>query len=314
MEPERPRIAVSACLLGQPVRFDGGHRKNRLLYELQNWVEFVPLCPEVEAGLGVPRSPVRLVRTPLGNRLVSPRSGEDLTERIRAHAQTRVDALRAMGVVGAILQGDSPTCAPFRARVYDPSGRVTSHAPGAFAAFLRAAWPHLPVESEGRLRDPVLREHFLAQVFALHRWQRFVRSGPRPSDLVWFHTREKLMLLAHSPARAAQLGRLVAGLDRAEDALEAYGTVFAEALATRATRARHVNVLLHAAGMLRDVLTPTERHELHESIDAYRSGWVPLVVPVRLVRAWVRRAGPSWLRDQTYLAPYPDALGLRNAV
>ncbi len=311
----RPRIAVSACLLGQPVRFDGGHRRDRFVTEdLAPWVEFVPVCPEVEVGLGVPRETLRLVQTPAGVRLVAPRSGLDHTDRLAGYARARLTELRAAGVTGFLLKSGSPTCGLDRVRVYGPTGHVVGRARGRFAASLLAGWPDLPVEEEGRLRDPVLREHFLERVFALWTWQQFASQPVRPRDLVRFHMEEKLRLLAHDPARAAWLGRLVAEAARDPSALTRYGAVYAAALARPVTRARHVNVLQHAAGVLRRVLGPALRADLSEAIDAYRRGWVPLAVPVRLIRAWARAFGPAWLGAQRYLVPYPDALGLRNAV
>lgn len=311
--PARPRVAVSACLLGHEVRYNGGHQRDRFLCDqLAPWVEFVPVCPEVEIGLGTPRETLRLVRTDRGVRLVAPQSGQDHTDQLEEYARTRIEQLRALGICGFVLKRDSPSCGLDRIRVYSQTGAVVARDRGRFAAALLHSWPQLPVEEEGRLRDPVLREHFVERVFALWEWQRFASTRVRPADLVRFHTAEKLRLLAHDPGRAVRLGRLVA--QPHPQAIELYGALYAEALARPVTRARHVNVLQHAAGVLRAFLSPAERREVHDALEGYRRGWLPLVVPVRLLRAFARAANLAWLECQRYWAPYPDELGLRNAL
>ncbi len=308
-----PRIGVSACLLGQAVRFDAGHRRDSFLcQELSPWVEFVPVCPEVEMGLGVPRPTLRLIRTDGGVRLVTGASGGDHSERLREFAVRRIAQLRQLGLCGFVLKSQSPTCGLERVRVYSPQGQVVGRDRGRFAAALLESWPELPVEEEGRLRDPVLREHFLERVFALWSWQMFAAGQPGRRELVRFHTEEKLRLLAHDPARAAHLGRVVA--QNARGALETYGVLYLQALSRPVSRARHLNVLQHAAGMLRRVLRPAERQEVNEVLEGYRRGWLPLVVPVRLLRALARTYDHAWLRAQRYWSPYPDELGLRNAL
>lgn len=309
----RPRVAVSACLLGNPVRHNAGHQRDRFVCDqLAPWVEFVPICPEVEMGLGTPRETLRLVRLEGEVRLVASRSGQDFTDRAREHARTRVEQLRALGICGLILKRDSPSCGLDRVRVYAQNGAVVGRDRGRFAAAVVDAWPDLPVEEDGRLRDPALREHFVERVFALWEWQKFAAEAVRPADLVRFHTAEKLRLLAHDPARAAELGRLVA--TGHPKAVARYGALYAEALARPATRPRHVNVLQHAAGILRGSLSPAERREVHDALEGYRRGWLPLVAPVRLLRTFARAAGLPWLECQRYWAPYPDQLGLRNSL
>lgn len=309
----KPRVAVSACLLGHPVRFNGGHQRDPFLCEqLAPWVNFVPVCPEIEIGLGTPRETLRLVRTEEGVRLVAPRSGQDYTEPLQEHARVRAQQLRALGICGFLLKSGSPSCGLHRVRLYSREGTVVSRGRGIFAAILRQQFPHLPTEEEGRLRDPVLREHFVEQVFAIWQWQNFTSRPVRPGDLVRFHTSEKLRLLAHDPARAAFLGRLVA--QPQPQAVQRYGDIYAEALARPVPRSRHFNVLQHAAGILRTFLAPTERREVHDALEGYRQGWLPLVVPVHLLRAFARAANVSWLAGQSYWSPYPEELGLRNAL
>jgi uncharacterized protein YbgA (DUF1722 family)/uncharacterized protein YbbK (DUF523 family) len=316
-EPEKIRLGVSACLLGEEVRYDGGHKRDAFLTDtLGPFVEWVPVCPEVELGLGIPRPPIRLVGDPGAPRLVVENTGEDLTGRMRQWARRRVTELAALGLHGYVLKKASPSCGLLRVRVYDEAGRPGAVGRGLFAAALTEALPTLPVEEEGRLTDAGLRENFIERVFAAGRWQAFTASRPRARDLVAFHAAHKLAILAHSPRDYAALGRLVAGAGaRASgEVVERYGEAFMRALAVRATRARHTNVLQHLAGFFKRQLTGDERAELAEVIEEYRRGLVPLVVPVTLVKHHVRRLGLAYLADQVYLSPHPRELMLRNHV
>jgi uncharacterized protein YbgA (DUF1722 family)/uncharacterized protein YbbK (DUF523 family) len=316
-EPQKIRLGVSACLLGHEVRYDGGHKRDAFLTDILGpFVEWVPVCPEMEVGLGVPRPPIRLVGDPAAPRLVVEKSGEDLTARMRRWASGRIDALAALGLHGYVLKRGSPSCGLVRVRVYDDDGRPGRVGRGMFAAALTDALPLLPVEEEGRLTDAGIRESFIERVFAAARWQAFSASRPRVRDLVAFHAAHKFAILAHSPRDDAELGRLVAGAGPrlAPDTLATYGTRFTQALAVRATRVRHVNVLQHLAGFLKRQLTADERAELGEVIAEYRRGLVPLVVPLTLLKHHVRRLGVAYLADQVYLSPHPKELMLRNHV
>ncbi len=323
MDPEI-RLGISACLLGQLVRFDGTHKRDTFLTEtLGAHVTWVPVCPEDEVGMGTPREAVRLVGAP-GDapRMVGVNSQTDWTERMQDYAAKRVAKLRGEALHGFVFKKDSPSCGLFRVKIYNGEGPPRRDGVGLFAASLVAAYPLLPVEEEGRLRDPGLREHFLDRVFAYARWVRFVESGPKPADLIAFHASHKATLMAHEPDAVARLGRLVAQAgvaareaDAWEDLLDHYGEGFLEALATAATPGGHANVLYHLAGFLRGHANDGDRQELHELIGQYREGLVPLVVPVTLLSHHVRRSDvAAWLRDQTYLHPYPRELRLRNHV
>ena len=316
-EPQKIRLGVSSCLLGETVRYDGGHKRDPFLTDtLGPFVEWVAVCPEVEIGLGVPRPPIRLVGDPQTPRLVVEKTGEDLTARMERWARGRIAALNALGLHGYVLKRGSPSCGLLRVRVYGEDGSPGRVGRGRFAAALTDALPLLPVEEEGRLTDAGLRESFIERVFGAARWQAFAASRPRAGDLVAFHAAHKFAILAHSPREYSELGRLVAGAGPrlGVGTLQTYATRFAQALAIRATRARHVNVLQHLAGFLKRQLTDDERAELGEMIAEYRRGLVPLVVPVMLLKHHVRRLSLAYLADQVYLSPHPKELMLRTHV
>jgi uncharacterized protein YbgA (DUF1722 family)/uncharacterized protein YbbK (DUF523 family) len=309
------RIGISACLLGQPVRFDGGHRRNAFLTEtFGRFVEWVPVCPEVECGLGTPREAMRLVRVEAGVRLLTVRTGIDLTARLERVSRSRVSALTREDLSGYVLKKDSPSCGLERVKVYDRHGSPTRDGRGVFAARLVEAFPHLPIEEEGRLADPRIRDNFVERVFAYWRLRNRFREPWNVGDLVRFHTAHKLLLLAHAPAAYRALGRLVAGagaLPR-QDVARRYGDGFMHALAHPATTRRHTNVLQHMAGYFKKRLDAASRRELAEAIADYHRGLVPLVVPITLLRHHVRRLDVTYLAGQTYLQPYPKELMLRN--
>ncbi len=323
MDPEI-RLGISACLLGQRVRFDGTHKRDDFLTDtLGPHVTWVPVCPEEEVGMGTPREAVRLVGAPGDEpRMVGFNSGDDWTHRMNKYSASRVAKLRGEALHGYVFKKDSPSCGLFRVKIHNGDGPPRRDGRGLFAATLTEAFPLLPVEEEGRLRDPGLREHFLDRVFAYARWTGFLETNPKPADLVSFHANHKATLMAHEPDAVARLGRLVAqaGVAAREpaawaDLLDHYAAGFLEALGTAATASRHANVLWHLAGYLRDHATDGDRQELDGVIEQYRDGLVPLVVPMTLLRHHVRRADVApWLRDQTYLNPYPRELRLRNHV
>jgi len=247
---------------------------------------------------------------------VRERTGEDLTDGMRRYAEERVRQLAALALDGYVLKRASPSCGLFRVRVYRDGGVPSGDGRGLFAAALVEHWPMLPVEEEGRLADPALRENFVERVFAMARWRAFVADRPRSRDLVAFHTAQKFAVLAHSPEQYGRLGRLVAtaGRSRAHEVVDEYGRALMTALSARATRGRHANVLQHLAGFLKRDLAPDERAELAEIIAEYRRGLVPLIVPITLLKHHVRRLGVTYLADQVYLNPHPKELMLRNHV
>ncbi len=315
--PDSLRLGISACLLGQAVRFDGGHKRDAFLADTFGaFVEWVPVCPEVEFGLGTPRESLHLVRRDDAVRMAFTKRGDDITDGMRAFARTRVEALAGERLAGYVLKKDSPSCGMERVRVYGPSGTAERNGRGLFADALIARFPHLPVEEEGRLTDPRLRENFVERVFAYARLRAFFEGRWTVGGLVRFHTAHKLTLLSHSPEIYYRMGRLVAGAaatDRAGLQRE-YRDRFMEALARLATTRKHTNVLMHMLGHFKQRLEADDRAELAASIEDYRLGLVPLVVPLTLLKHHVRRLGVEYLAGQVYLDPHPRELMLRNHV
>ena len=312
------RLGISTCLLGQPVRYDGGHKLDRFLVEtLGKYVEWVPVCPEVEIGLGVPRETVRLVGDPSAPRLIAPKSGADYTERMRAWAQERLGQLSAEGLCGFVFKKDSPSSGLFRVRVYDERGNPSRTGTGIFPREVMRRFPLLPLEEEGRLNDMPLRENFIERIFAYYRWTEMLKNDPTPGGLVRFHTAHKLTLMAHSPKHYTEMGRLVAkaGSIPWEELSTTYGALFMEGLALLGTRRKHVNVLQHLMGYLKKDLPGEDKQELLALIEDYRNELVPLVVPMTLLKHHLRRNPvPEWVWQQVYLNPYPKELMLRNHV
>ena len=302
------RIGISACLLGQPVRFDGGHKRDAFLTEtFGRFVEWVPVCPEVECGFGTPREAMRLAREGHGVRLLTVKTGVDHTASMERFCRTRVSALTREDLSGYVLKKDSPSCGLARVKVYDRHGTPARRGRGLFAAALVEACPHLPVEEEGRLNDPRLRENFVERVFAYWRLRGLFAARWTVGDVVRFHTAHKLLLLAHSPEEYRRLGRLVAGARRMprRDLEQRYTAGLMQALADLATTRRHTNALQHMAGYFKDRLDAASKSELAEAIDDYQHGLVPLVVPLTLIRHHVRVFDVTYLAGQTYLQPHP---------
>lgn len=314
---ERPiRVGVSSCLLGQQVRFDAGHKRDRFVTDvLGPFVEWVPVCPEVEAGLGLPRPSMRLVREDGQVRMVETKSGRDHTRTLRRYAAARVRVLRALDLCGYVLKKDSPSCGMTRVKIYAKSGSERKGR-GLFAEALMESMPDLPVEEEGRLNDPVLRENFIQRVFAYRRLRDCFSGHWTPGGVVAFHTAEKLNLMAHGTVAYRALGRLVAEIKSLPRAgfRDRYEREFMAALARPATRGRNANVLQHAAGHLKKRIDGPARQELASVIDDYREGLVPIVVPLTLLRHHARVHAVDYLNGQTFLQPHPKELMLRNHV
>jgi uncharacterized protein YbgA (DUF1722 family)/uncharacterized protein YbbK (DUF523 family) len=311
------RIGISACLLGQEVRFDGGHKKDAFLADvLASHVEWVPVCPEVEVGMGTPRETLRLVRQNGRIRMLTTRSLVDYTDAMNAWARRRVEALAREDLDGYVLKKDSPSCGMERVKVYGTDGPGVRDGRGLFAEALMRRLPLLPVEEEGRLLDPRLRESFIERVFAYRRLKDLFASKWSIGTLVQFHTAHKMSLLSHSTTAYRELGRLVAEgaqLSRSE-LRRRYEELFMTTLARPATTRRHTNVLSHMAGHLKDNLDAASRQELVAAIEEYRQGFVPLVVPLTLISHHVRVHAVEYLAGQVYLQPHPRELMLRNRV
>jgi uncharacterized protein YbgA (DUF1722 family)/uncharacterized protein YbbK (DUF523 family) len=312
---DKIRVGVSTCLLGERVRFDGGHKLDRFIRDmLGQFMEYVPVCPEVECGLSTPREAMRLVGDPEAPRLVTVRSGRDLTEHMEEWSRKRLRELEREDLDGFIFKSRSPSSGMERVRVYDTKGVPRKVGVGIFAREFMRHFPLVPVEEEGRLNDPRLRESFIERIFVMHRYRTRVAREPSARALVEFHTAHKLLILSHSQRHHRELGRLVAEAGRAplDELLQSYQTLLMAALKLKATPAKHANVLHHMLGYFKKQLSSDEKQELLEIIERYRSGYVPLVVPITLLAHYVRKYRPSYLEDQVYLNPHPLELQLRN--
>ena len=311
------RLGISRCLLGEEVRFDGGHKRDNFLTEvLGRYVEWVPVCPEVEAGLGIPREAMRLVGDPQHPRLVTIKNGIDHTRALEIMTANRIEELKGLDLSGYVFKKGSPSCGIERVRIYNEPGKLSSKGVGLFARGFIEQFPLTPVEEEGRLCDPALRENFIERVFCYRRWQDFVRTGATRQSLVRFHTIHKYVLLAHHPKHCEALCRLIGQTDqyRPKELASRYGGLFMKTLAVKATVRKHVNVLQHILGYFKERLDTQEKAELQSVIADYHRGLTPLVVPLTLLKHYVRIFDVSYMREQVYLNPHPKELMLRNHV
>jgi uncharacterized protein YbgA (DUF1722 family)/uncharacterized protein YbbK (DUF523 family) len=314
---ERIRLGISACLLGERVRVDGGHKRDPFLVEtLGQFVEWVPVCPEVESGMTAPRESLRLVQIGKEIRLITNKTAQDQTSTMRGYARRRLEELADADLCGFVLKKDSPTCGLERVKVYGTGGPPLKSGRGLFAEALVARLPRLPVEEEGRLNDPRLRENFIEQIFAYRRLRNLFASRWSMGDVVRFHTIHKLTLMAHRPESDQRLGRLVAsGKSMERHAFQdRYASEFMAALSVIATPRRQANVLQHMLGHFKQTLDRESRAELVGLIEDHAIGRVPLVVPLTLFGHHIRRCRVPYLADQVYLRPHPVELMLRNHV
>ena len=317
MAAEKIKVGISSCLLGMKVRFDGGHKHDRFLTgKLGKYFDWVAVCPEIEIGMGTPRENVRLVGDINNPKMIAPKSGSDYTEKMLNYADTRLEKLRSSDLSGYILKKDSPSCGMERVRVYDHNNVPQKNGIGIFARKLMEAFPLLPIEEEGRLNDPLLRENFIARVFAYRDLQKFLRNDPTPGGLVKFHTSYKLTVMAHNPVNYRALGRLVAqsGSENFSEILTQYCTLLMDTLKQRANARKHVNVLYHILGYFKREIDNGDKQEIVDTIELYRKGMVPLVVPISLLKHHLRRNPVAWINDQAYMNPYPQELMLRNNI
>jgi uncharacterized protein YbgA (DUF1722 family)/uncharacterized protein YbbK (DUF523 family) len=311
------RLGISTCLLGQCVRYDGGHKLDRFLTEtLGQYVEYVPVCPEVECGLPIPREAMHLEGNIESPRLVTVKTGIDKTGQMRTWAEKRVLELEKEKLMGFIFKSDSPSSGMERVKVYQDNGMAVHKGIGLFARLFMEHFPLLPVEEEGRLHDPALRENFIERVFAAARWRELLDGNKSIGALVEFHTKHKLLILAHSTKHYQEMGKLVACVKKVllPELFEDYRKQFMEALKLRATAKKNTNVLMHMAGYFKDQLSSDEKAELLEIIELYRKELVPLIVPITLVNHYVRKFDQLYLKSQLYLNPHPVEMRLRNHV
>ncbi len=314
----KPRIAISACLTGHSVRYNGGHKSSDLCRsQLEEHFEWLPVCPEMAIGLGVPRDPIRLVGNPEQPEVVGTRNpGMDLSGPLRTYGEQMAGELD--DICGYIFMQKSPSCGLERVKVYQDNGHPALHGGrGVYAQAFCTLRPDLPVEEEGRLHDPVLRENFISRVYAYADWQRLLAEGLSRGALVRFHSRYKYLLMANNPQAYRTLGRLLGtmGKDADPDTLGPhYFSQLMQALRRCASRGTHCNVLQHLSGYFKNALTQQDKAELQTVIGQYQQGVVPLVVPLTLLKHHLRKHPDPYLLQQTYLQPHPESLGLRNAV
>ena len=309
------KIGVSSCLLGNNVRYNGGNAHDRFITgTLGQYVEFVPVCPEVECGLGIPRLTMHLRGDVENPRLVTTKTGEDHTERMVTWAKKRLEALAGENLCGFIFKKKSPSSGMARVKVFNDKGQPVNKGRGIFAGMFMKRFPLIPVEEDGRLNDPKLRENFIEQIFAMKRWRDTLDRGVTRGNLVEFHTRNKMLLRSHSEKHYRLMGKLVAGAkSMPTPALyREYEALFMAALRLKSTVAKHTNVMMHMLGYFKKNLSSDEKQEMLEIIQAYREELVPLVVPLTLFSHYVRKYDQAYLKRQTYLNPHPTALKLRN--
>ncbi len=312
---EQIKLGVSACLLGRNVRYNGGHSRDPFITDtLSNYVEFFPVCPEVECGFSIPREALRLVGDPESPRLITSNTKQDHTERMLSWCSKRIKELEELDLYGFIFKKGSPSSGMERVKVYNDRGMPSNHGIGMFARAFMEHFPLLPVEEDGRLHDPKLRENFIEAIFVLKRWRESLSPKPTRRGFVEFHTKHKLLIMAHSPNHMRLMGKLVANLKDygVDDFRLQYQELLMEALRLKTTRRKHTDVLMHCMGFLKKLLSADEKRELLEIIEQYRQGHLPLIVPITLLNHYVRKYDPAYLRGQYYLKPHPIELQLRN--
>ena len=311
------KIGISSCVLGNKVRWNGGHKRDKYLTNtLGQFVDFVPVCPEVEAGFGVPRETFRLVGNADSPRLITFKSKTDHTDRMLAWAKKRLKDLEKEDLCGFIFKSDSPSSGMIRVKVYNEKGMPHKIGVGIFARAFMEHFPLIPVEEDGRLNDPLIRENFILQIFTMKRWRDSLTGRRSMGKLVDFHTRNKLLLLSHSQKHYRMMGKLVAEGKKLpiQELYSHYQLLLVEALRLKTTIRKHSNVLQHLMGYFKRQLTADEKQELLEVFDNYRKELVPLIVPITLINHYVRKYDQPYLKQQTYLNPHPMELKLRTHV
>lgn len=310
-------LGISSCLLGNKVRYDGGHKLDHFLIgTLGQYVDWVPVCPEAACGLGIPREVMALEVDPASSRIRTVWTGIDHTARMRKWIKEELKVLADIDVSGFVFKSRSPSCGLRDTRVFDAKCRVRSKGPGIFARTIMDTFPLLPVEDERRMHDPSLRENFIERVFVYRRWQEYIKEDGSLGGLVSFHTDHKYLIMAHSQKHYSTLGKMAAASKkiRKGDLHAGYIGTLMEGMAYIATAKKNTNVLQHMVGYFKDKLSTDEKKELLEVITNYHDGLVPLIVPITLLRHYVRNYREDYLSRQFYLNPHPLELMLRNHV
>ncbi|NDV25202.1 DUF523 and DUF1722 domain-containing protein [Desulfovibrio sp. JC010] len=317
VETNRIRLGIARCLLGEKVRYDGAHKLNRYLRDvLGPYVEWVPVCPEVECGMGIPREAVRLVGELESPRLIGRNSGEDWTGRMQEWGRKKLALLEKENLSGYIFKHGSPSNAMGRMKVFGADGKIFYSGTGIWARMVMDHFPDLPCEDDGRLHDNGIRENFINRIFTFKRWKDAISSGLTPGKLVEFHTRHKMLVMSHNEVVYRQLGKLVATAGSVElnDLAGEYSALLSKALTYRPTLKKHVNVLTHALGHFKKNISGDEKQEMLELIERFHNRLIPLIVPITMLNHYVRKYDKVYLQEQIYLNPYPAELMLRNHV
>jgi uncharacterized protein YbgA (DUF1722 family)/uncharacterized protein YbbK (DUF523 family) len=314
LNADKIKIGISSCLLGEPVRYDGGHKHDRYITDvLGQFFQWVPICPEVECGLPVPREAMHLVGDPASPRLVTIHSDIDHTEGMKKWAEKRLKSLAEEGICGFIFKSRSPSSGMQGVKVYSEKGMPAHKGVGIFAAAFMKRFPLCPVEDDGRLNDQRLRENFIERIFVFNRWQLFLENGGSFGKLVNFHTNHKFLILSHSTRHYTALGRLVAqNKENTGEINDTYIRIMMDGLRLMATNKKNANVLQHMAGYFKKQLSADEKLELDDIIEQYRKELMPLVVPVTLINHYVRKYNEPYLKIQHYLNPHPMELKSKN--
>jgi len=314
---EKIKIAVSSCLLGNAVRYDGQHQLDHFIKDtLSQWCDFVPVCPEVECGLPIPRETMRLVGDIDNPRLLTSRTGIDHTEKMQTWIKQKLEILKEEEILAFIFKTKSPSSGMRKVKIYNEKGQTVSYAGvGMFAKAFMEKFPDVPVEDEGRLCDPGLREKFIETIFVLQRWREAVQAG-RVKNLVQFHSQHKYTLMAHSNEKLKILGKMIADSGNMDFDLlvSEYRTILLQALNLKKTRKKNYNVLLHMLGYFKNQLSSEEKAELLKEAENYYNEISPLIVPLTLIKHYTMKYNESYLKDQYYLNPHPIELKLLNHV
>ena len=313
------KIGVSSCLLGEKVRWNGGHKQDRYIRDvLSKYFMYVPVCPEVDVGMGVPREAVALYGDLIKNRMIGKKSRIDWTSKMNLYINERLESLSKENLSGFIFKSKSPTCGLGRVPIYstdDP--KKARHGRGMFANSFMKGLPMIPIEEEGRLHDHQIKENFIIRVFSYFRLKEILLNKKAKSGtLVKFHTDHKFLLLAHSRKHYQILGRIVGDLKLYpwNEVLSNYISSFMEALKYKTTPKKNTDVLLHMIGFLKKIITKDDKKDILNAIEEYRQELVPLIVPITLIVHYVKKYNVDYLQDQIYLKPHPKELMLRNHV
>lgn len=310
-------LGISSCLLGNKVRYDGGHKLDQFLTgTFGQYVDWVPVCPEAGCGLEIPREVMNLEGDPASPRLRTVWTGRDHTARLQRWAKGEMKVLAGMDISGFVFKARSPSCGLRDARVFDAKCGVRGTGPGLFAKAFVETFPLMPAEDEGRMHEPAHRENFVERVFVYRRWREYIEEDGSIGGLVAFHSAHKYLIMAHGQKHYSALGKMVAGARkmRKKELLANYIALLTEGLQVLATPKKNTNVLQHLAGHFKGQLSSDEKKELLDSITNYHNGLAPLIVPVTLLNHYVRKYEEPYLARQVYLKPSALELMLRNHV